>query len=199
MATRRLPTEQRRAQIAEVALRLLAQRGPSGLTLVELGEAVGIADASILRHFQDKEAIVVAAIDLFGRLLDEDLATDIEDPMRRLGAFFVRRMAKVRARPELMALAYNSRLRDAAAEEGAARVDEHIGRSARFVRRCIDEAQEQGALTDQVPAHFWVWIIAGLLRGAAEGLPPGLQLETDVATLSPERSWELVERIMRSA
>ena len=198
MVTKRLPTKERRAQIAEEALKIVALHGQSGLTLVALGDAVGIADASVLRHFKDKQAIVDAAVARFGALLNEDLTADIEDPMRRLGAFFVRRLAKVRARPELMALAYNTRLRDAAGED-ASSVDVHIARSANFIRVCVDEAQAQGALKAAVPVHMWMWIVAGLLRGASMGLPGPLGSERERATLSPERTWELLEHIMRSA
>ncbi|MEZ4473179.1 MAG: TetR/AcrR family transcriptional regulator [bacterium] len=187
MVTPRLPTEQRRRQIADAALRLLADAGVAGLTLVELGRAVGISDASVLRHFKDKPAIVEAAIERFGELLAEDLPTDIADPLRRLGAFFVRRLTKVRAHPELMALAYDRRLRDAAGEAGTARVDAHIGRSARFVGSCIDEAREAGAIGADIPTQMWVWIIAGLLRGASFAVPPrpgpGRRLDADEPTL----------------
>jgi len=199
VATKRLPTEQRRAQLAEVALRLLAERGPGGLTLVELGDAVGIADASVLRHFKDKGDIIDAAIELFGRLLAEDLPGDIDDPMRRLGAFFVRRFAKVRERPELMALAYNARLHDAADDDGAALVDAHIARSAQFVHTCVQDAQQRGQVSADVPAQMWVWVLAGLLRGAAQALPVALAGKKELATMSPERTWELVERMMRNA
>ncbi|MCP4504286.1 MAG: TetR/AcrR family transcriptional regulator [Deltaproteobacteria bacterium] len=199
MATKRLPTEQRRAQLAELALRLLAEGGPQGLTLAGLGKEAGIADASVLRHFKDKQAIVDAAIALFGQLLDEDLPKDIDDPMRRLGAFFVRRLSKVRERPELMALAYNARLRDAAAEKGVAKLNTHIARSARFILECVQDAQAEGMLKSTVPPQMWVWSIAGLLRGAAQAVPTGISGETNIEAMSPERAWEIVEHIMCSA
>lgn len=197
MATRRLPRAQRRLQIADATLRLLADAGVRRLTLVEIGRAVGVSDASVLRHFKDKQAVVTAAIERFGALLAEDLPGDIADPLRRLGAFFIRRLAKVRAHPELMALAYDRRLRDAAGEDGVAQVNAHIGRSARFVRACLEEAQAAGAISAAVPTQMWVWIIAGLLRGASFAIPHGLGADAAMAEMSPERCWELVEQILR--
>ena len=196
MATRRLPTEQRRRQIADAALRLLASRGAPGLTLVALGSAVGLADASILRHFKDKQAILEAAIQRFGELLDEDLPHDIEGPMHRLGAFFVRRMAKIRARPELMALAYNARLADAAGPGGAALVQAHVSRSAGFLCACVEEARAARLVDDQIPLEMWVWIIAGILRGASAGLPFPLAGAGPLVEMSPERTWQLLEGLM---
>jgi|GEM_PF-1435450 len=198
MATKRMPSAQRRTQIAEAALKQLAHDGQKALTLVELGRAVGISDVSVLRHFADKAAVVAAAVALFGELLDEDLPDDIEDPMRALGAFFVRRLHKVRDRPELMSLAYNTRLRDAADGDPAAvaAVDAHMARSAKFVRTRIEQAQAAGQMSREVPAQMWVWLVAGVLRGAAVSLPASLQDE-DLAKLSPERTWEIVEKLLR--
>jgi len=197
MAKARLPTEVRRRQIADAALRIIADEGPSGLTLVALGDAVGIADASVLKHFQDKKEIVTEAVARFGALLDEDIPLDIVDPLKRLGVFFVRRLTKIRARPELMRLAYGDRLRDAAGPESAAVLDGHLQRSARFVIHAIEEAQATGEAAADIPAQMWLWMIAGLFRGMSLGHPGGIVLDGDVSNMSPERCWELVEVRMR--
>lgn len=194
MATRRLPREERRRQIAEAALTIVAHGSPRALTLMALSEAVGIADASILRHFETKEEIVDAAIERFGELLEEDLERDIEDPIERLGAFFLRRAKKIRERPELMALAHNARLRDASSGQGAKRVDVHIASTGRFIRRCIQEASDEGRVGADVPVQMWVWIVAGLLRGASGQLPPGLARRAKAPT--PEETWAHLEQLL---
>ena len=192
MVTKRLPAAKRKQQIAEKALCILARDGPRALTLQTLAKSVGVTDASLLRHFKDKQAIVHAAIELFGSLLAEDLPRDISDPIRRLGAFFVRRLMTVRARPELMLLAYSTSLRDAAGED-AALVDEYIQESARFIAGCVKEAQQKGEIATDIPAQMWVWMIAGVMRGAVQSTP-GLVLAD---AMSPERAWELLEAILR--
>ncbi|MEQ9501639.1 MAG: hypothetical protein RIT81_32510 [Deltaproteobacteria bacterium] len=196
MASRRLPTEHRRQQIAEAALQILAHEGPGHLTLVALGEAVGIRDASILKHYSDKGAIIDAAIDVFGELIREDLPTDIDDPLERLGVFFVRRAQKLRARPELMALAHNARLADVATRAGLRRLEAHVATTGAFICGCLDEAARGGRLDDRTPTTIWVWIIAGLLRGAAGQLPPGLVDPSELDALAPEVTWAHLRRLM---
>ena len=62
MPTSRRPTEERRQQIAEAALRIISGKGVHRLTAQELGREVGIADGTIFRHFKDKAEIVRAAV-----------------------------------------------------------------------------------------------------------------------------------------
>ncbi len=195
MAKQRLPREQRRQQIAETALILLAEAGPRGLTLAELGDRIGVTDASILRHFDDKAAVIDAAIAHFRRLLEDDLVRDVEDPLRRLAAFFSRRLAKVQQRPEIIRLAYSDRLRDVAGVSGAAHVDECVRRSVAFVRDCIERAQEEGMVSNETPAQVWVWVVIGVLRGAA-GVTQNPAEGAFSERMSPERAWELLEQIL---
>jgi AcrR family transcriptional regulator len=58
-----LPPEERRAAIAEATLTLLLEGGPS-VTTRQIAEAAGIAEGTIFRVFDDKDAVLRAAIDL---------------------------------------------------------------------------------------------------------------------------------------
>ena len=58
-----LPPEQRRAAIAEATLALLLELGPS-VTTRQIAEAAGIAEGTIFRVFDDKDAVLRAAVDL---------------------------------------------------------------------------------------------------------------------------------------
>lgn len=58
-----LPPEQRRAAIAEATLALLSERG-AAVTTRQIAEAAGIAEGTIFRVFEDKDAVLRAALDL---------------------------------------------------------------------------------------------------------------------------------------
>ncbi|MEZ4469126.1 MAG: TetR family transcriptional regulator, partial [bacterium] len=118
----RLPAAERRDQIAEAALALLAEGGTAALTAAALGRAVGLRDASLFRHFPDKAAIVAAAVDRFDAALADSLDRPEADPLERLGAFFLHRQALLRARPVLLRLAFNERLVEAAAPADRPRI-----------------------------------------------------------------------------
>jgi AcrR family transcriptional regulator len=179
--------EERREQIAEAALRLLAEGGAQRLTAVELGRAVGLRDASLFRHFPSKEAIVDAAIARFEGWLDGSLERPEADPLDRLRAFFAHRQALLRARPEILRLAFDDRLEEAAGAAGAARVREVTGRSRAFLRRCLEAARDAGRVRRDVPIDVLQWTVMGAMRGAALADADAPDIET---------VWAGVERLI---
>lgn len=59
----RLPAEQRREQIIEIAIQLFSQKGFNGVTTREIAAAAGITEAIIFRHFETKDQLYKAVID----------------------------------------------------------------------------------------------------------------------------------------
>jgi AcrR family transcriptional regulator len=56
--SRRRSTPSRREQIVTAAARLFAERGFHGVTIEELGAAVGISGAALYKHFQSKDDVL---------------------------------------------------------------------------------------------------------------------------------------------
>ena len=62
----RMCADERRLQIAEVAMRLFSERGFRGTTTKEIAQAAGVSEAIIFRHFATKEELYTAIIDYKG-------------------------------------------------------------------------------------------------------------------------------------
>ena len=62
-ATLRVPAQDRRQQILELATRLFARRGYQGTTTREIAERAGVNEAIIFRHFPSKEHLYWAVIE----------------------------------------------------------------------------------------------------------------------------------------
>ncbi len=192
MARERLSSADRKRQIAEAALRILASQGAHRLTAMEIARALGITDAALFRHFRDKDEIVAAALTRFEELLDGDIATTGSgDPLAKLGAFFVRRVDKARAHPEILALAFNDRLAEIAGPEGSARVQRMVGRSVGFVRACLEDARRRRLLAADSPLEILVWMVVGCLRGAATATASVQKL------LPSETAWAELDKLLR--
>ena len=58
MQQERKSTEARREQILEIALQIVSEEGIHALTLRELSVRIGISEAALFRHFDNKENIV---------------------------------------------------------------------------------------------------------------------------------------------
>ncbi|GLW97108.1 TetR family transcriptional regulator [Microtetraspora sp. NBRC 16547] len=77
-----------RQAIADVALRLFAERGFEAVTVNEIAEAAGVAKVTLFKYFPAKESLVLHAVE------DEDLAGIVtsrppgQTPLRALRAHF---------------------------------------------------------------------------------------------------------------
>lgn len=180
----RRSSAERKLQLAEAALRLLASRGEAGLTAKNLGAAVGISDAAVFKHYPNKQAIVDGAIARFEELLEDTAAPVGTTPLARLRTFFLARVARVRAHPEILGLAFSNRLEVVAGDRGAERVRAIMARSVAFVRRCLREAQKHGHVRDTASPEVLAWMVLGVLRAAATGR---------TGRASPERVWSELE------
>ncbi len=66
------PALSRREQIVEVAAGLFAERGFHGVSVYDIGAAVGISGAALYKHFANKEALLgVMLVGISERLLSE--------------------------------------------------------------------------------------------------------------------------------
>lgn len=190
----RKPAADRRREIADGALRVLAEQGPGRLTALAVAEAVGLSDAALFRHFADMDAIVLAAIDRLEALLLEDFPPAGGDPLERLGAFFLRRVAVIRARPGLARLIASEELAHAAPPEGVRRVADLRARSMALVRACVLEAEAAGGLAPGLGADEAALVVVGALLALSHpaALPPG------AADDLPERAWRALEKLIRA-
>lgn len=170
MRRQRLSADLRRQQIADTALRLIASEGAARLTASHLAEAVGVSDAALFRHFGSMADIVLAAVAQFGELLAASLADMPEAPTARLEKFFCHRLRLVSSRPEVMQLAFNERLADAADAAGAQLVRQHLAASRQFLQHCLAQGQATGEFRRDVQVQALVWTVTGHMRGAASAL-----------------------------
>ncbi len=168
------------------------------MTAVALAEEVGIADGTIFRHFKDKGEIVNAAIDLFETALEGTFPPPDGEPLDRLGSFLVQRLALLRKNPELLRLAFNDRLAEAAGAEGAARIERLVGRSVTFVHDCLAEAQGEDQITRHTPVMLLVWMVIGVVRGASMTGTYRVPGRKALATAPPKKVWTTLERFLRS-
>lgn len=80
-------TSTRREQILQVAARLFARRGFHGVSIAELGAAVGVSGPALYRHFPSKEALLAEMlVGISDYLLDgaTTRATRSDDPRQAL-------------------------------------------------------------------------------------------------------------------
>ncbi|WP_290871256.1 TetR/AcrR family transcriptional regulator [Aquabacterium sp.] len=162
----RLPFNQQVRQAREDAIvdavnRQLAGKGFDLMTMDEVASEVGIAKASLYKHFDSKEALAAAAMKrLLGRAqaeLDRIEAQGLPTPLARLEAV-VRWTMRVQLDGEMPSLpSQNSSLRAALMADMA-----YLGQLMAVSERLghwITEAQSQGQITTAVPAEVVLYTL----------------------------------------
>ncbi|MCK5799987.1 MAG: TetR/AcrR family transcriptional regulator, partial [Deltaproteobacteria bacterium] len=158
----RMSGEQRRPQIAQAALKIIAEHGASGFTTRALAQEVGLAEGTIFRHFDTKEDIIRAAIEHLEEILAEDLTTsESDDPVERLGRFFRRRLEIIQAHPGIVRILFSNELAHVGTARDAERIQVVKLRVREFITARIQEAAEAGALRPGVSPEILPIIIHG--------------------------------------
>jgi AcrR family transcriptional regulator len=190
--TPRKPAGSRRREIADAALKVIAEQGLGRFTALAIAREVGVSDAALFRHFPTKEAIVLAAIDRVEEMLSQGFPPRGADPLERLGRFFERRVSVIRANPGVARLVASEQLAQVASPEGVARVKALRRRSQGFVRQALDEAHRRGLLARGLePDSAAVLVLGSLLALAHHGHGGG------AADGLPRRVWSALERAIR--
>jgi AcrR family transcriptional regulator len=157
---RRLPSEERRAQIVEAALRLVAKHGVQGTTLHRIAEELGITHPALYAHFSNRREILLAALDvLFARIMEVHRASSDDNALERLRAISLRHTALVASAPagfvfplfEFLAASPEEGLRDELAVRQRA--------LARDLADIVREGQAQRTIRPDVDAEQVGWLI----------------------------------------
>lgn len=180
-----LPTEARREQIAEAALRVIAEGGVGAFTSRAVAEQVGITDGTVFRHFASKEEIVAAAMDLLEAQMFPLPSPPDGGPLGALEAFFVHRARLVTRRGAVGRLVFSDQLAHLAGEAGRERVRSWRERNLAAVAELLEQLARSGGLRADLPPVALVPIVHGAIltfamRGALDAAPEDEALEADI-------------------
>ena len=191
---RRLPSEERRAQIVEVALQLVAKYGVQGTTLHRIAKEVGVTHPALYSHFASRREILLAALDvLFDRIMAVHRASTQENALERLRAISIHHTELVASAPdgfvsplfEFIAASPEEGLREAlAARQGVLAQD---------LADIVREGQQQGTIRPDADPEQVAWLITSRHWTEDVALLMGVDKDWDRA-----RSTQLLDLIIGS-
>lgn len=164
MAKERRSTEERRVEIADAALRLIASRGIAELTTRLVAEEVGLTTGALFRHFGSIGDILYAVVERVVDLLGGTYPPADLPPMERLGRFFRARTAAVGEHPGILRLVLSEQFALALPREAAQRLQDAVMRTRGFLVEAIREGQEQGAIRRDVAAEQLAMVVMGTMQ-----------------------------------
>jgi TetR/AcrR family transcriptional regulator, fatty acid metabolism regulator protein len=198
MADARLHTHIRREQIAEAALKLVADEGVKRLSIAAVARRVGLVPSGIYRHFKSKDAMLEAVLDLLQSRLQANVAAareESEDAVKRLHSLFVRHIRIIREGGQAFPRIVFSDEAGADDPQRKARVRQIVSGYLGEIERMVREGQQQRRidrkLVPRTAAMLFMGMIvpAGILWHLTDG---GFNL-----TQHAGRVWKMFEQALK--
>ena len=173
-ATRRR-SEDRQAELADAALRIIASRGIAALTTRNLANEVGLTSGAIFRHFASLEDLLQAVVARVEAVLESSYPLEKDlSPRARLERFVEARSTAVGSHVGIVRLMLSEQFSLALPEAASARLAENVRKTRTFVLQCLREGQAAGEIRDDVGAGVLALIVLGTMQMLALSprLPP---------------------------
>jgi len=159
----RKSTEERRAEVAAAALRIVGEQGVQGATMARIAEAVGISGPALYKHYSSRDEILEAAMDLLLQRVIAwvDSATD-PNALERLRELGTRHASNIAMNYEGVV----APLFEFAASGPRSHLSSQLALRQRAVlHRFVDiilEGQAQGSIRGDIDVQAAAWILLGL-------------------------------------
>lgn len=158
--------EERKAEIVETALELMAEQGTAHVTAQAIADRIGIAQPTVFRHFKSRNAIFRSALQFVAGqilgLLERGGAGD--DPEQRLHRLLTRQLRIVSRNRGLPRLLFSDRLHlEDPRLKGIIR--DVMGRYVRHVRDIIADGQRSGQFSTGTDARTSAVFVMASVQG----------------------------------
>jgi len=163
----RRPTEDRRAEIVAAVLRLAAGSGPAEITTARIAAELELSQGALFRHFPNKEAIRVAAMDwVADSLLHvlETAARGATTPLEALRAVFMAHVDFIVDHPGVPSLLFHE-LQQPLDTPVKRRVREILKRYRTMLIGLLEVAREHGEATADVDVAAAATLFIGTVQG----------------------------------
>ncbi len=161
------PHEQRKLEIIQSALSLAAEFGVKKVTTQAIADHVGIAQATVFRHFKTKDAIFAEAIGWLANKLFQVLASSFSMDATadvRLNLLITRQLRFISQHKGVPRLLFSDRLHLESPKLKQA-VQEIMQRYISKVTSLLEEGIESGCFRADLDAHKTAEYIAALIQG----------------------------------
>lgn len=154
-------TTRRRA--LDAAAKLFKERGFAAVSMIEIGQAVGLSKPGLYHHWASKEALLQTIVRLSGEILlrhlESVLATST-DPVERLRAYIVSRLETVAEYQDFFVVMWQER-----ATVGAAAFSEMSTRAELYrsrIRDLVEEAKKANGLREGIDTQLLMLALDGM-------------------------------------
>lgn len=198
-STPRLTTASRQAEIVDAALRLAQARSPALITTTDIAQAIGVTQGALFKHFENKEALWLAAMEWVREQLTERIeaaAAATADPLQALRQVFDAHVDFVAQHPGVPRLIFHELQQPADSP-----LKESVRTLMKGYRQLLLGLLKRAVQTGRVDAELDAPAAATLFLGIMQGLVMQSMISGHVSTLRSEapRVFDLYLRSLRPA
>ncbi len=165
--THRKPTEVRRPEIADAALRIVATRGIAALSTRVLADEVGLTTGALFKHFPTREALLLGMAERVRELLQATYPDAALPPRERLDQLARARLTLVADSAGVLTLVLSEQFALALPEDAVRVLREAIRQTHAFVARALRDGQEDGTIRSDVSAEALGLLFMGAMQMTA--------------------------------
>ena len=161
---KKLDRETRRTQIVQAALKIIGSRGVGALTTAAIAKEVGISEANLYRHFENKEEILNAMTEQIGAGLEENLrAVTAGSPVACLKKIYKLHLEYIEKNDGIPRLVFSEQLhmRQTHIRE---KLLEKINAYSLKLSEIIKEGQKGGVIKRELNPHALSLILIGMVQ-----------------------------------
>jgi len=199
-AAKRLPADQRREQLVEVALRLFAARGYTATTMDDIAEAAGVTKPLLYQHFDSKRALYLELVESVAQQLLAAIGAataDAAGPRQQVEAGFAAYFELVVTHADAFRLLFGG---DAANDPELARALHHV---EDVLAEAVDGLIDAGL--DEDHRRVLAYAVVGMGDGAARfflessagGDPPDVRTARRLARRLGDLAWAGLRSVHR--
>jgi AcrR family transcriptional regulator len=156
----------RQLDLIRAAGKILSASGVGGLTIKNLAKEMGFAESAVYRHFDSKDAIVVAMLEYLAENMNERLkkAISIQNtPKENLEAVFRSHLAYFSENPHFVVAVFSDGLMESSQKINAV-ILRIMQVNMKYLLPAIVQGQQQGFFTNAIPPEHLAHIAMGTFR-----------------------------------
>jgi AcrR family transcriptional regulator len=154
---------ERQKEIIEKAIKIIAEDGIQSLTIKNLSKAVGVTEAALYRHYENKQSIIMSIIDHFEEFSRTGSGEVPSSPIEGMKHFLMSRYDKFISNPELSKVMFS---------EAIFLNDKDISERMRLLihghrvelEALIDSAKKEGLIKKDIETRSLFRMIVGSMR-----------------------------------
>lgn len=169
--TTKVSTDIRRDQIANAALRIIGQKGVSGLTTAALAREAGISEANLYRHFTGKDEILTVTIKTVGEGLKRNIEnvlkiSSADSPLIKLKRVFMMHLDYIEKNEGIPRLVFSDEMH-LGNEELKQKLLQSISSYSAALEALIKEGQKAGIIKKDISPKMSAAMFIGMVQVTA--------------------------------